>query len=970
MRTSRQIFRIILGLLLICSIHAKGQTLWGELRSDILSSYSLHAINSITRDVAGNIIYAAIDNGVLQWDGTGWRTVGSLNANGTIIKLASDGSGNLYATGAFTNGSGSYYVAKWNGSVWSELGTGANGLNVANPILAMTIDNQGNVYVAGEFREISGSQYVAKWNGIKWSVLGSLNANGFIYALTSDASNNVYAAGNFTDANGKNYVAKWNGSSWSELGVGASALDPNLNIHCLTTDNSGNVYAAGQFTNASGKCFVAKWNGSAWSELGTLNANNWIQWLLTDASGNVYAAGDFTAGGYNYIAKWNGSTWSSVGNLNANGEIESFLLDANGNMYAAGDFTLNNLQYVAKWNAATNTWAEAGVGGTGVLPVKGEGLTSLAVDTSGNIYCAGLGNTVYKWDIKKLVWSELGNTTSQLNANGRIETIIIDHKNNLYAAGSFTDVAYNIGKRYVAKWDGNSWSQLGIAANAINANATISCMSVDKDDSLYVGGAFTNASGKYYVAKWNGTSWRELGTGPNALNADGAIGTIAVDKLGNVYCGGNFRTDFTDYYVAKWNGTSWSKMISGGRNGRFIDPIFDLATDKNDDVYVASYYQVDGYKYIMKWNGSAWTPVGLGKNIVSQSNIATHLLAIDSNNIYIAGSLQNGIGNSVDMWDGNAWTEVGTFPHGLNANGNVAAILLDSAGNIYATGDFTGSLGYSCVAVYSLNALEIPSVRIRDRCLFDTTSKGKLLNPAPGATITIKEDGVLLTYTPADSSFVYFTNGVTPAGLHTVEVKFNKGASETQSDSSFTATASVSPVVQIAYTLNSPTQAELVAGVTNGGSAPTYQWQDSTSTHTWRDYFQATQNLFDYNFQQGSKVRCKLTGNAICSNPAVVYSNVITFDNVVTGINPPNMYHLRLLSNPVHNVLFIDSVSLSDGWQTADIFSTDGKAVKTNIPVMRTTSLHFDVSTLPPGIYSILLRRIKGAITSLRFVKL
>ena len=54
-----------------------------------------------------------------------WSELGGLNglgANGTIYSMCKDAVGNIYAAGTFTNSSGNRYVAKYNGTSWSELG--------------------------------------------------------------------------------------------------------------------------------------------------------------------------------------------------------------------------------------------------------------------------------------------------------------------------------------------------------------------------------------------------------------------------------------------------------------------------------------------------------------------------------------------------------------------------------------------------------------------------------------------------------------------------------------------------------------------------------------------------------------------------------------------------------------------------------------------------------------------------------
>ena len=85
-----------------------------------------------------------------------WRELGgnnSLAADAFIDAVCRDASGNTYAAGDFTNGvnifSGNKYVAKYNGTSWSELG-GANALSANDVIKTICTDPSGNVYAAGE----------------------------------------------------------------------------------------------------------------------------------------------------------------------------------------------------------------------------------------------------------------------------------------------------------------------------------------------------------------------------------------------------------------------------------------------------------------------------------------------------------------------------------------------------------------------------------------------------------------------------------------------------------------------------------------------------------------------------------------------------------------------------------------------------------------------------------------------------
>jgi hypothetical protein len=72
------------------------------------------------------------------------------------------------SAGGFTNSADEQYVAKWDGSRWTELGAGANGLHANGLIYALATDNAGNVYTAGHFTNSVGKYYVAR---LQWHQL-------------------------------------------------------------------------------------------------------------------------------------------------------------------------------------------------------------------------------------------------------------------------------------------------------------------------------------------------------------------------------------------------------------------------------------------------------------------------------------------------------------------------------------------------------------------------------------------------------------------------------------------------------------------------------------------------------------------------------------------------------------------------------------------------------------------------------
>ena len=220
---------------------------------------------------------------VEKWNGTSWSQVdvgvNELNANSHVNTIFVGTLGEIYLAGSFTDGindtSGNLYVAKWDGLSWSELGTGiCPAYHDAVQIFSLLEDTSGNIYASGTFTNGANKCYVAKWDGVSWSELGAgvnaLNANSIINSICWDRYGNLYAAGDFTDTtitmtvypDGDSgtghpfYVAKWDGNTWSKVGSGTNSLNANDWIMAICSDINGNIYATGNFTDTT----VTNWH--------------------------------------------------------------------------------------------------------------------------------------------------------------------------------------------------------------------------------------------------------------------------------------------------------------------------------------------------------------------------------------------------------------------------------------------------------------------------------------------------------------------------------------------------------------------------------------------------------------------------------------------------------------------------------------------------------------------------------------
>ncbi|MFP5043105.1 T9SS type A sorting domain-containing protein, partial [Parasediminibacterium sp. JCM 36343] len=87
--------------------------------------------------------------------------------NSTIWKLITDTKDNLFAAGSFSNANNMFYVAKWDGSSWGEVGGISDSTFKNGGIYTLFIDSSDNLYAAGGFTNgidySHGNKYVAKY---------------------------------------------------------------------------------------------------------------------------------------------------------------------------------------------------------------------------------------------------------------------------------------------------------------------------------------------------------------------------------------------------------------------------------------------------------------------------------------------------------------------------------------------------------------------------------------------------------------------------------------------------------------------------------------------------------------------------------------------------------------------------------------------------------------------------------------
>ena len=270
----------------------------------------------------------------------------SSNINGYVNTILPSTNGPLYAGGYYTNSNFKYhlsYATKWTGTAWTNMQDGFR-----NVVMCMAEGPDGTVYAGGAFTNWAGAMsnqfqlgFVARWNGTAWTNMGQGLGNRATCLLAA-RDGTIYAGGWFTNAahpstgvvSPARYVAKWTGTAWTNVGSGF-----NNWVYAMAEGPDGTIYAGGNFTNTYDSDGVdtnaapvrvnriARWDSAAqrWKPLGgaeTNGANDTVNTIVVDpVDGAVYAGGFFRIT-YNedgtgtntwYVAKYGAHTVSSSG---------------------------------------------------------------------------------------------------------------------------------------------------------------------------------------------------------------------------------------------------------------------------------------------------------------------------------------------------------------------------------------------------------------------------------------------------------------------------------------------------------------------------------------------------------------------------------------------------------------------------------------------------------------------------------
>ena len=510
----------------------------GQVRSIALDGSNLYVGGSFTSYKGITRQYIAKINATTAALNTTFDTASSFNNAINVIAL--DGLGNLYAGGSFASykGTARQNVAKINATTAALDTTFNTAVGTDNYLQTLTLDGSGSLYIGGFFNTYKGTavKMIAKINATTAALDTTFDSsNGFntdVYTISVGGSGNLYVGGGFESYKTLNPTVTRQRIAKISLLTGNidttfdTASGFNGSVFSIASDASG-LYAAGNFGTYKGttRQRIVKINATTAALNTTFDAASGFQntayAIALDGSGNLYAGGDFLS--YKgisraCIAKINATTAALDTTFDSatgfNTAVQSLVLDGSGNIYAGGAFTTYKgtaRQYIAKINATTaalNTTFDSASG-------FGSRVSSIALDSSGNLYAGG-AFTTYKGTTRQRI-AKINATTAALDTTfdaasgfGDIVNIIaLDGSGNIYVGGIF--LSYKATTRQaIAKINAITAASDTTFNSASGFNQNVFSLVFSNSGSIYVGGQFTNygnfTSNPTYNAVFGSTS--------------------------------------------------------------------------------------------------------------------------------------------------------------------------------------------------------------------------------------------------------------------------------------------------------------------------------------------------------------------------------------------------------------------------------------------------------------------------------
>jgi hypothetical protein len=603
--------------------------------------------------------------GIAKWDGNSWQALAPGPPYMAVYAMTihdADGVGPqlpaLVVVGSFPAfaGPGSANIARWNGTTWSAVQSSTPSGNYLSAVTSYDADAGGPALPTLVVIENNVYNRVIRLANSNWTVISTGDIFPTLLATfdpEGPALPELIVGGHYSypGVPGGAGVVRWNGTTWSAIdgGITTDGASPGniARLDVFDPDGAGplpnSLFVSGEFSFAGSlpAANLARWDGTAWNAAGSPNAGTYsVARFDPDGAGpewpQMVISGEFTSvegPPASHIAIYTPTGWQALGSASVgNGLSDS----PKAVEYFDGAGPQQPRLVVGGYFRVAGTQS---VGGLAVL--HGNSWTAPPFNFSGSVYAlkatdfasAGTsqlyigGNGLYRWDGVALAELE----PAVAGAVNALELFDRDGAGprgvELIVGGSFPTIGSVPNTRYLASWDGTSWSALGTGiSQPVRAMCAID---LDADGPnppvLIVGGQST-------ITRWDGASWSTIGS-PVGI---GVFAMAAFDEDGEgpagpaLYVGGRFtRISGTDLSnIARWDGAVWSPLDAGTSN--YIETLtvhdFDGGGPELPQLVVGgrfSHVNNQPLPYLALWNGATWSvpPVQPNSIVLSTASL-------------------------------------------------------------------------------------------------------------------------------------------------------------------------------------------------------------------------------------------------------------------------------------------------------------------------------------------------------------
>jgi uncharacterized delta-60 repeat protein len=387
--------------------------------------------------------------------------------------------------------------------------------NANGAIRVVVVQPDGKILIGGDFTTLStfDRNHIARLNpdGTVDATFDP-NANGTVFAIALQSDGKILVGGNFNGPNSiggqmRNRIARLDAVTGAADSFNPSA---NSSVRAIAVQTDGKILVGGTFNGANSiggqtRNRIARLDGNGLADSFNPNASGTVNSIVLQTNGKVLVGGAFSGaasiGGQtrNRIARLDpASGLADSFNPNANGDILAIAIEADGRILAGGNFS-------------------------GANSIGGQTRNRIArLDTT-----SGLADSFNP------------------NANGDVDTVVVQADGKILAGGAFTG-ANSIGgqaRGCVARLD--PISGLADSFNA-GANGAVLAIAVGTDGKILVGGSFAGSSSIGGQMR-NRIARLEIdGTVDQTFDADisGNVDAhaVAVQPDGKILVGGIFNT--------------------------------------------------------------------------------------------------------------------------------------------------------------------------------------------------------------------------------------------------------------------------------------------------------------------------------------------------------------------------------------------------------------------------------------------